>query len=80
MEKNKLTRDDIIMLLKIVIGIALIVVAIKFFIKLLPLIIIVLIALLVYDYIKKNKGDLVLKKKKDDGIVDAEIIKEKKNR
>lgn len=76
---NKFTREDIVNLLKLVIGIALIIIAIRFFINMLPLIIIILIIMLVYDSLKK-KGNLPWQKKKEkDGIVEAEIIKEKKN-
>ena len=75
---SKFTRDDIVTLLTLVIGIALIVVAIKFFVKLLPLIIIALILLLVYDSLKKN-GFFTKKTKDQNEIVEAEIIKEKKN-
>ncbi len=76
---NKFTREDVITLLKMVIFIALIIVAIKFFIKLLPLIIVVLIGVLVYDSLKKNGFFTKNKKNNEDGIVEAKIIKEKKN-
>lgn len=69
-------REDIIYLLKIAVFIALFIVAIRFFIYLLPLIILALIGMLIYDSYKKNGG---FKKKNDKGIVEAEIIKEKKN-
>ena len=75
---SKFTRDDIVTLLAIVIGIALIVMAIKFFIALLPLIIVVLILFLVYDSLKKN-GFFKKNKKNKNDVVEAEIIKEKKN-
>ena len=76
---NKFTREDIVNLLKLAIAIALIIIAIRFFINMLPLIIIILIIMLVYDSLKK-KGNLPWQKKKEkDGIVEAEIIKEKKN-
>ena len=76
---NKLTREDIINLLKLVIAIALIIVAIRFFINILPFIIVILVIMLVYDSLKKNDNLPWKKKKEKDGIVEAEIIKEKKN-
>ena len=69
-------REDIKFYLVLAILIMLAIVAIKFFIKLLPLIILVLIGLLVYDSYKKQKGNPVVKKKNKD-IKEAEIIKEK---
>ena len=69
-------REDIKLYLEIAIGILLIIIAIKFFIKLLPLIIVVLIGLLVYDSYKKKKGNPVTKKK-DKEVKEAEIVKEK---
>ena len=75
---KKFTRDDIITLLTIVIGIALIVIAVKFVIALLPLAIVVLVLMLVYDSLKK-KGFFDKKKNGKNEVVDAEIIKEKKN-
>lgn len=69
-------REDIKFYLVLAILIMLAIVAIKFFIKLLPLIVIVLIGLLVYDSYKKQKGNPVVKKKNKD-IKEAEIIKEK---
>ena len=69
-------REDIKLYLELAIGILLIILAFKFFIKLLPLIIVVLICLLVYDsYKKQNKNQVT--KKKDKGIKEAEIVKEK---
>ena len=76
---NKFTREDIINLLKLVIAIALIIVAIRFFINILPFIIVILVIMLVYDSLKKNDNLPWKKKKEKDGIVEAEIIKEKKN-
>lgn len=69
-------REDIQLYLIIAIGILLIIAAFKFFIKLLPLIVIVLIGLLIYDSIKRQKKNPVTKKKNKD-IKEAEIIKEK---
>ena len=71
-------REDIKLLLVLAIGIMLIVLAFKFFIKLLPLIVVILIGLLVYDSYKKYKNKPVAKKK-DNGVKEATIIKEKNN-
>ena len=69
-------REDIKLLLELMIGIALIIIAVKFFIAILPVIIIALIALLIYDsYKKKNASPIV--KKKEKNVEEAEIIKEK---
>ena len=69
-------RDDIKLLLVIAIGILLIIMAVKFFIAILPVIVIALIGLLIYDSYKKQKKNPVTKKK-DNDIKEAEIIKEK---
>lgn len=69
-------REDIKLYLELAIGILLIIIAVKFFIKLLPLIIIVLIGLLVYDSYKRQQKNPVSKKKEKD-VKEAEIIKEK---
>ena len=69
-------REDIEFWLVVVIGIALIILAIKFFIALLPVIIIGLIALLIYDSYKKRNTN-VPTKKNDKKVKEAEIIKEK---
>ncbi len=69
-------REDIKLFLIIAVGILLIIAAVKLFIYLLPVIIIALIALLVYDSYKRQKGNAVAKKK-DNGVKEAEIIKEK---
>ena len=78
---NKLNREDLLLFLKIAIIVALLVVAIRFFINFLPYIIIILIILIIYDSLKKN-GSLTKRKEKnkDSNIVDAEIINEKKDR
>jgi uncharacterized membrane protein YdbT with pleckstrin-like domain len=73
-----LKREDIKYLLKVAIFVALFVIAIRFVIYLLPVIIIALLVMLVYDSYKRNNGFL-WKKKKNNGIKEAEIIKEKKN-
>ena len=77
---NKFTREDILILLKLMIFIALIIIAIKFFIKLLPIIIVLLIAMIIYDSVKRNKNIVKKENHNDDGIVEAEIIKERKNK
>ncbi len=76
---NKLNREDIVTLLKITIAIALLIIAIKFFLNYLPIIIIVLLLMLVYDSLKKNDNLPWKKKNNKDNVVEAEIIKEKKN-
>ena len=70
-------RDDIILYLEIAIGILLIILAFKFFIAILPLIVVALIGLLIYDSYKKNNNKPT-EKKKDKTVKEAEIIKEKK--
>ncbi len=69
-------REDIKLYLEIAIGILLIIFAVRFFIAILPVIIVVLIGLLIYDSYKKQKKNPVTKKK-DKDIKEAEIIKEK---
>jgi hypothetical protein len=69
-------REDIKLYLELAIGLLLIIIAIKFFIKLLPLIIVLLIGLLIYDSYKKQKKNPVTKSKNKD-VKEAEIIKEK---
>ena len=69
-------REDILFWLSVAVLIMLGIIAIKFFIKLLPLIILVLIGLLIYDSYKKQKRNPVTKKKNKD-VKEAEIIKEK---
>lgn len=70
-------REDIKLYLELAIGIMLIILAFKFFIKLLPLIIVLLIGLLIYDSYKRQQKNPVTKKK-DKEVKEAEIIKEKK--
>ena len=74
-----MNKDDIKLCLYLAIGILLIIVAVKFFIKILPLIIIALIGLLIYDSYQRRKSNLPSTKKKDkkDKIKEAEIIREK---
>ena len=79
-----MTRDDIKTLLTIVLSIALIVVAVRFFFYMLPVIVLLLVGLLLYDsyknktFIWKDKG--TDKKSKKDNIKEAEVISEKKNK
>ena len=72
-------REDIKTCLVLAIGILLIILAVKLFIKALPVIIIALIALLVYDSYKRNNSNKPVVKKKDkkSDVKEAEIIKEK---
>lgn len=69
-------RDDIKLFLVLAIGILLIIVAIRFFIAILPVIILVLVGLLIYDSYKRRNSNPVVKKKNNE-IKEAEIIKEK---
>ena len=69
-------REDIKLLLVIAIGIILIIAAVRFFIAILPLIVILLIGLLIYNSFKRQNKNPVTKKKEKD-IKEAEIIKEK---
>ncbi len=72
-------REDIKLCLYLAIGILLIILTVKLFIKALPIIIIALIALLVYDSYKRYNSNKPAVKKKDkkSDIKEAEIIKEK---
>ena len=69
-------REDIKLCLELAIGVLLIIVAVKFFIKILPVIIVALIVLLIYDSYKRSKSNIPTVKKKDN-IKEAEIIEEK---
>lgn len=74
-----MNKDDIKLYLYLAIGILLIIITVKLFIKALPFIIIALIALLVYDSYKRRNSNKPTVKKKDkkSDIKEAEIIKEK---
>lgn len=76
---NKLTREDIILFLKIAISIALIIVAVKFFINILPLIILLLIIILLVDSFMKSDYMKAKRKEKaeQNRIREAEIIAER---
>ncbi len=69
-------REDIKLFLELAIGLLLIVLAIRFFIAILPLIIVLLIGLLIYDSYQRQKKNPVTKKK-DNTVKEAEIVKEK---
>lgn len=69
-------REDIKLCLELAIGILLIILAVKFFIKILPVIIVALVVLLIYDSYKRSKSNMPTVKKKDN-IKEAEIIEEK---
>ena len=71
-------REDIEYLLKVVIFIALFVVAIRFVIYLLPFVIIAWLVMLAYDSYKRNHGFPWQKKKKDD-VKEAVVVEEKKS-
>ena len=72
----RMKREDIKLYLVLAIGILLIIIAVRFFIAILPVIILLLIGLLIYDsYKKQNKNPITKKKEKD--IKEAEIVKEK---
>lgn len=68
-------RENIKLYLVLAIGIMLLVIAIKFFIAILPVIIILLFGYLIYDSYKKAKE----KNQKDNKVREAEIIKEIKD-
>ena len=71
-------REDILFWLTVAVLIMLGIAAFKFFIKLLPLIVLVLIGLLIYDSYKRYISKPVTKKKnKNKDVKEAEIIKEK---
>ena len=71
-------REDIKLYLVIAIGIGLIILTITFVAKLLPLIIVILIGLLIYDSYKKQREKPIVRKK-EKKIKEAEIIEEKNN-
>lgn len=79
---NKLTREDIVLFLKIVVFIALIIISIKFFIKLLPLIILILIIILLVDsflksdYLKQKR----MERAEKNSVKEAEIIDEREKK
>ena len=66
-------REDIEFWLIVAVGILLIILAVKFFIAVLPIIIVALVGLLIYDSYKKRNSN----PKKDKKVKEAEIVKEK---
>lgn len=84
-----MNREELKNIFKLVIGIVLIVLAVKFFIYLLPLILFVILGYFAYDFYKKtkeqteekiNKGKSSKKTtRKKINIQEAEIVREKNN-
>lgn len=74
-----MTRDDINYLFKVIIFIALVIVAIRFFIYLLPFIIVALLIMLVYNSYKRHGYTWRRKQNNTEEITEAEIIEERKN-
>ena len=72
---NKFSRDDVKSLLVLLIFVALIVVAVRFIIYLLPFIIVALLVYLVYDSVKRKKRNTA-----DNTVKEAEVIEEKKTK
>ncbi len=74
--------EDVKYLLKVIIFIALFVIAIRFFIYMLPFIIIALIGVLIYDSYKKNKVNKEndSETKKSNKVIDATVLDEKENK
>lgn len=75
-------NDDLKNILKIVIGVTLIVLGVKFFVALLPLILVVLLGYFAYDFYKKTKNKTVEKvnvsnKANNKRVQEAEIVREK---
>ena len=75
------TKDDIKAIVALIIIVALIVVAVKFIIYLLPVIIVVFLALFLYDAYKNKKWfwQEDKDKKKDKKVREAQVISEKNN-
>ncbi len=72
---NKFSRDDVKSLLVLLIFVALIVVAVRFIIYLLPFIIVALLVYLVYDSVTRKKRNTA-----DNTVKEAEVIEEKKTK
>ena len=72
---NKFSRDDVKSLLVLLIFVALIVVAVRFIIYLLPFIIVALLVYLVYDSVTRKKRNTT-----DNTVKEAEVIEEKKTK
>ena len=85
----ELNREELKNIFKLVIGIVLIVLAVKFFIYLLPLILFVILGYFAYDFYKKTKEQTEEKiskgksskktTRKKINIQEAEIVREKNN-
>ena len=74
-----MNQDDIKFVLKVVVFFTLIVLAFKFFIYLLPFIIIALVIMFAYDVYKNKNVNKKTSVKKEKEIKEAEIIKEVKD-
>jgi len=78
-------NDDLKNILKIVIGVTLIVLGVKFFVALLPVILLVLLGYLIYCFYMKTKGRTIEKIKINNNksnkskkkVQEAEIVREK---
>lgn len=78
-------NDDLKNILKIVIGVTLIVLGVKFFVALLPVILLVLLGYLIYCFYMKTKGRTIEKininnnksNKSKKKVQEAEIVREK---
>jgi len=78
-------NDDLKNILKIVIGVVLIVLGVKFFVALLPVILLVLLGYLIYCFYMKTKGRTIEKininnnksNKSKKKVQEAEIVREK---
>lgn len=75
------TKDDVKAIVALVIIVALIVVAVKFIIYLLPVIILLILGLFLYDSYKNKKffWEEGKNKKKDKKVKEAQVISEKNN-
>jgi len=79
-----MNREELKNVFKLIIGIALIVLAVKFFIYLLPIILVVFFGYYLYDFYKKTKNQTVSKvnnekkrAKKNSKVHEAYIVREK---
>lgn len=79
-------NDDLKNILKIVIGVTLIVLGVKFFVALLPVILLVLLGYLIYCFVMKTKNKTIEKininvnnkaSKSKKRVQEAEIVREK---
>ena len=78
-------NDDLKNILKIVIGVALIVLVVKFFVAVLPVILLILLGYLIYCFYMKTKGRTIEKininvnknKNSKHKVQEAQIIREK---